>query len=90
MNVYRHPVMFKSAPYGVSYADQGFIDNGRKIIPSGYLVVKKRSGRDSSGALLNNNVPVSIVDGDEEWTKEKLYLKNVGSQRATFTVIFLK
>ena len=32
MNVYRHPVMFKSAPYGVSYADQGFIDNGRKII----------------------------------------------------------
>lgn len=32
MNVYRHPVMFKSAPYGISFADQGFIDNGRKII----------------------------------------------------------
>jgi hypothetical protein len=32
MTVYRHPVFFKSAPAGLKFRDQGFIDNGRKII----------------------------------------------------------
>lgn len=30
--VYTHPVFFKSVPMGLSFADQGFIDNSRKII----------------------------------------------------------
>ena len=32
MQVYKHPVLFKSTPFGMTFADQGFIDNGRKII----------------------------------------------------------
>jgi hypothetical protein len=32
MSVYKHPVLFKSTPYGMNFADQGFVDNGRKII----------------------------------------------------------
>jgi len=66
------------------------IDNAVRVIPSGFIIVRQRSGRDSLGALLNNNVPVSIVDGDTEWTTSRLYLKNVGTQAASFTVTFLR
>lgn len=48
MNVYRNPVMFKSAPYGMSFADQGFVDNGRKIINLEKSVVQPGAKTSSS------------------------------------------
>jgi hypothetical protein len=48
IDVYRHPVMFKSAPYGISFADQGFVDNGRKIINLDKSVVQPGSKSSSS------------------------------------------
>jgi hypothetical protein len=29
---YKHPVFFKSVPSGMRIEDQGFVDNGRKIV----------------------------------------------------------
>jgi hypothetical protein len=40
--------MFKSAPYGISFADQGFVDNGRKIINLDKSVVQPGSKSSSS------------------------------------------
>lgn len=42
---YKHPVFFKSLPYGLTYEEQGFIDNGRQVIPFGseYEMAEKAS-----------------------------------------------
>jgi hypothetical protein len=66
------------------------IDNTVRVIPSGYLITKSMAGRKADGSKEINNVPISIVVGDSEWTTEKLYLKNVGSKVSTFTVVFLR
>ena len=48
---YRHPVFFKSAPYGMNFADQGFVDNGRQIINIGTTIDLDQG---SSKASINN------------------------------------
>jgi len=47
-------------------------------------------GRPSQWFLVDANGDSNIVRGDEPWTDEFLYLKNVGSNNATVTVMFLK
>ncbi len=52
VNVYKHPVFFKSTPFGLSYGDQGFIDNGRKIINLDNSVVQP--GKEGSRTSIND------------------------------------
>jgi len=46
------------------------------IVPSRRIIVRS-----------NGN---SIVDGDKEWTKDYVYLKNIGTTKQTARVIFLR
>jgi hypothetical protein len=71
------------APQAEAIIQNQLIDNRTRVIPSGYLLIKSKSGNDSNGNPLVNNVPVNIVVGDTQWTTDYLYLKNVGSQNAT-------
>lgn len=54
------------------------IRNQLSVIPSKRLVVRGGSGSES------------IVDGDTEWTRDYLYLKNTGATAVTVTVLFLR
>lgn len=47
-------------------------------------------GRPSQWFLVDANGDANIVRGDEAWDDDFLYLKNVGSNNATVTVMFLK
>lgn len=46
-------------------------------VPSGYIVVRSSGGN-------------SIIDGDTAWSASNVYLKNIGSNDATITVIFFR
>jgi len=47
-------------------------------IPSQRLIIRGGSGSQN------------IVDGDTEWTREHVYLKNTGASAATATVLFVR
>ena len=49
-----------------------------KQIPSLRIIVRGKSGAES------------VVDGDTEWSKDFVYLKNTGASSATVTVLFFR
>lgn len=52
MRVYTHPVFFKSVPAGLTFQDQGFIDNGRKIVNIEESVIQQQAS--TSKASIND------------------------------------
>ena len=47
-------------------------------IPTERIIVRGKSGAEN------------VVDGDTDWTKQFVYLKNVGASAATVTVLFIR
>ena len=52
------------------------IPNKMGLVPSKRLIVRSNSS--------------SIVDGDEAWTADFVYMKNTGASAATATIVFLR
>lgn len=61
-------------PAGAEIGIENRIRGG--IVPSDRIIVRSNSHE--------------IVDGDTPWTKEFVYMKNLGAADATVTIVFLK
>ena len=46
--VYKHPVFFKSVPNGMTFEDQGFVDNGRTVVNLDQSVIAEGSNKGPS------------------------------------------
>jgi hypothetical protein len=76
---------------GLSFADNFDSFEVTVLIPAtSELAIRNQLKVKPSKRIIVRTNSATIVDGDTEWSKEYVYLKNTGALEATITVVFMR